>query len=174
MADIPDTLVLKRDRDLEGRTKDIWVRRGLLGLVLALVVLALLNVFGQRPETTSSASSAATVTVTAPVHLRGGLLWGAHFDVLAHHSLKKAVLVLNKAWLDNTQINTIEPSPVDETSKDGDLALTLGPITGGHHFDLYMEFQTNPTNVNRRIRTISLYDGANLLTTISQTETVYP
>jgi uncharacterized membrane protein YcaP (DUF421 family) len=27
VADIPDTIVLKRDRDLEGRRNEIWVRR---------------------------------------------------------------------------------------------------------------------------------------------------
>ena len=31
MADVPDTLVLKRDRDLEGRRNEIWIRRGLHG-----------------------------------------------------------------------------------------------------------------------------------------------
>lgn len=174
MADIPDTLVLKRDRDLEGRGHEIWIRRGLLALVGVLVVLALLNVFGQRPETASSESSAATLTLTAPTHLRDGLLWSAHFDIAAHHSIKKAVLVLNQAWVDDTQMNTITPSPVSETSRNGNLAFTLGPVKGGDHFDLYMAFQTNPTNVNRRTRSVSLYDGDNLITTINQTTTIYP
>ena len=41
MADVPDTLVLKRDRDLEGRRNDIWIRRGLMALVAAVPVVAL-------------------------------------------------------------------------------------------------------------------------------------
>jgi hypothetical protein len=31
MSDIPDTIVLKRDRDLVGRRNEIWVRLGLFG-----------------------------------------------------------------------------------------------------------------------------------------------
>jgi hypothetical protein len=159
MADIPDEIVLKRDRDLEGREKDIWIRRGLLGLVATLIVLALVNVFGQKPGTATANASAATLTLSAPTHLRGGLLWTAHVHIAAHHSIGKAVLVLNQAWADGAQINTIEPSPVSETSRNGNLAFTLGPIKAGDHYDLYMGFQTNPTNVNRRTRTVSLYDG---------------
>jgi uncharacterized membrane protein YcaP (DUF421 family) len=48
---VPDAIVLKRDRDLEGRQLDIWIRRGLMGLVAAVPLLALFNVFGQRPDT---------------------------------------------------------------------------------------------------------------------------
>jgi hypothetical protein len=174
MADIPDEIVLKRDRDLQGREKDIWIRRALLALVAALIVLALVNVFGQKPVTATASASAATLTLSAPTHLRGGLLWTAHVHIAAHHSIGKAALVLNQAWADGTQINTIEPSPVSETSRNGNLAFTLGPIKAGDRYDLYMGFQTNPTNVNRRTRTVSLYDGDNLISSISQTETIYP
>jgi hypothetical protein len=46
--------------------------------------------------------------------------------------------------------DTIEPSPVDETSNDGRLSLDLGRIDAGRTFVLYMQFQTNPTNVGHR------------------------
>ena len=45
MADIPDTIVLKRHRDLDGRSNEIWLRRGLFALVCLVPVLALLNIF---------------------------------------------------------------------------------------------------------------------------------
>jgi hypothetical protein len=35
MADVPDAIVLKRDRDLEGRQTDIWVPRVVMALVAA-------------------------------------------------------------------------------------------------------------------------------------------
>jgi hypothetical protein len=43
-------IVLKRDRDLEGRTWHIWARRALIGLVALVPVLALANLSGQRPR----------------------------------------------------------------------------------------------------------------------------
>lgn len=48
MPQIPDRLVLKRHRDLEGRRGEAWVRRTLLLVVTVPPVLALFNVFGQR------------------------------------------------------------------------------------------------------------------------------
>jgi hypothetical protein len=53
MADIPDRIVLKRHRDLEGLGGRIWYRRGLLTLLVAFLCLGLANVFGQRPHGTT-------------------------------------------------------------------------------------------------------------------------
>jgi hypothetical protein len=47
----PDTIVIRRDRDLAGRGREIWVRRIGVGVLLAVAVVALLNDFGQRPTT---------------------------------------------------------------------------------------------------------------------------
>jgi hypothetical protein len=55
VAQIPDTIVLKRDRDLVGRQNEIWVRRGLFALMCVVPVLALLNLFGQRPSESTAA-----------------------------------------------------------------------------------------------------------------------
>jgi len=41
MADVPDEIVLRRDRDLVGRRGDIWVRRAFVGAFAAISVLAL-------------------------------------------------------------------------------------------------------------------------------------
>ena len=62
MADIPDQIVLKRDRDLEGRAWEIWVRRGLFALLPIVALLGLLNLFGQHPSaTTTNAPGAASL-----------------------------------------------------------------------------------------------------------------
>src|SRR4051794_22946042 len=105
MAQIPDTIVLKRDRDLAGRQNEIWVRRGLFALLCVVPVLALLNVFGQRPATSSAAIGAARLSVYAPTRVRGGLLFQARFHLTAERDIKKAILVLAPGWLEGMTVN---------------------------------------------------------------------
>ena len=174
MADITDEIVLRRDRDLEGRRREIWIRRGLLALIGVFIVAAILNVFGQKPVTATAKSSAATLQLYAPTALRGGLLWSARFKITAHRALRKAVLRLSPSWAESMSINTIEPSPVNETSDNGTLVFTLGPIGGGKTYVLFMQFQVNPTNVSRAARTAELLDRNTRLAKISQTVTVFP
>ena len=174
MADVPDTLVLKRDRDLEGRRNDIWIRRGLMALVAAVPVVALFNVFGQRPDTTTLVSPAASLKIYAPSKLRGGLLYEARFHVTARQELKDAYLVLGTGWAEGMSINTIEPSPVSEASNSGRLSLELGHIGAGKSFILFMQFQVNPTNIGRRSQDVELDDGNTKLLTIHREVTVFP
>jgi hypothetical protein len=174
MADIPDTIVLRRDRDLAGRAWEIWVRRGLFSLLVLVVVLALANVFGQRPQTEVVRSAPATLHLYAPARVRSGLLFEARVRIAANQDLKKAVLVLGPGWLEGMSMNTLEPSPVSEASANGKLALTLGHIPAGNSYLLFMQFQINPTNVGHRPQTVWLYDGGRLLLTLHRTITVFP
>jgi hypothetical protein len=175
MAQPPQLLTLKRHRDLEGLyTVGLVVRR--IGYVIlgALAILGLLNVFGQRPSTDTADASAARLELYAPSHLRGGLLFMARFRITAKQDLKKATLVLDPGWAESMTINTIEPAPTDETSDNGRLALTLGPIKAGDSFLLFMQFQVNPTNVGRRPQDVELRDGDTHIATIHRTVTVFP
>ncbi|NUR77543.1 MAG: hypothetical protein HOQ28_14820 [Thermoleophilia bacterium] len=174
MATIPDTIVLKRDRDLDGRQNDIWVRRGLFALLCVVPVLALLNLFGQRPSTSSAAVGAAHLEVYAPTRVRGGVLFEARFNVTAQHDLQKAILVLDAGWLEGMTINGVEPQPVAEASADGRLSLDLGHIPAGKKYLLFMQFQVNPTNVGHRNQTVQLYDGDRKLAEVRRTITVFP
>ncbi|MGE5273645.1 MAG: hypothetical protein ACM3QU_07775 [Verrucomicrobiota bacterium] len=174
MAAIPDTIVLGRHRDLEGRRKDAWVRRALLVAIGLVPLLALTNLFGQRPHVAAAASPEATLELYAPGHVRGGLLWEARFTVYAHQELKDAVLELDKGWMEGMQINTVEPSPVGEASNDGRLVLDLGHVPRGQRHILFMQFQANPTNVGRRPQDVRLYDGDTLLATIRRRITIFP
>jgi hypothetical protein len=174
VADIPDSVVLKRDRDLQGRQKEMWIRRGLFALVCAIPVLALFNLFGQRPGTSSAATPAAKLSIYAPARVRSGLLWEARFHVTARTELKKATLVLDPGWAEGTSINTVEPSPLGEASANGSLSFELGHIPAGQSYILFMQFQTNPTNVGHRHQTVTLYDGARKLLTVHRAITIFP
>src|SRR2546430_14546032 len=89
VADIPDSIVLRRHRDLEGRRKDVWFRRGLLALVAGIPVLGLFNVFGQRPSRSTLAASAARLQLFAPTHPRGGPLHEARLHTTPPRGLQK-------------------------------------------------------------------------------------
>ena len=170
----PETLTLKRHRDLTGRAEYIWVRRALMLLVGALPVVALFNVFGQRPATAIGNAPAASLKVYAPTHLRGGLLYMARFTISAHQDVKKATLVLDSGWAESITINTIEPSPIDEGSDNGRLSFNLGHIAAGNKYRLFMDFQVNPNNVGSRDQDIELLDGKTHITTIHRSMFVFP
>jgi hypothetical protein len=174
MADIPDTVVLRRDLELRGREWHIWIRRGLVGLFAAISIAALANVFGQATEKVRASGPVADLTLDAPTTVRGGLLWQARFEIDAKTEVKDARLVLGRAWATGHTINTIEPSPIGEASAGGDLSFDLGHIRAGRHYTLFMDFQTNPTFFGVQHRTTDLYDGDTHLLSIDQSVTTFP
>jgi len=175
MADVPDRLVLKRHRDLTGVRHRIWIRRALLLALLGFLIAGLVNVFGQRPHGDVVDGAAARFELYAPSHLRGGLLYEARFTISAHRDLKSAALQLSPGWVEGSQLNTIEPSPIGEASRNGDLLLTLGHIRAGTTYRLFMQFQINPTNVAwGRRADVTLYDGATKLAHIDREVTIFP
>src|ERR1051326_4424258 len=105
MATTPDGMVLKRDRDLVGRRHEIWVRRVGMGLICAVPIIALFNVFGQRPQTTRITAPALSLSLNAPTRLRSGLLFTAKFDISANRELKKATRA-HRRWNDGMQEST--------------------------------------------------------------------
>ena len=176
MADVPDTLVLKRHRDLDGMFRGaIWVRRAVLTVLTAFCVLALLNVFGQRPSTARAETAAATLSLYAPTALRGGDFMQARFHITAKRDLKKAILKLDPGWAEGMSMNTVEPSPLGEASDNGRLSFELGHIPAGQSFILFMQFQVNPTNVAwHRPQNVELDDGNAVVARIHRTITVFP
>ena len=175
MSDVPDGIVLKRHRDLDGMRETLWPRRLILGAVVVFALLGLANVFGQRPVTASADTAVASLKLNAPDHLRGGLLFSARFHITAHHDVKDAVLVLDQGWAEGMAINTIEPSPVGEASRDGKLSLDLGHIPAGQSYVLYMQFQANATNLAwYRPAGVTLLDGSTRLLHIDHKVTSYP
>jgi hypothetical protein len=174
MADAPDTLKVTTHRDLRGRAWQIWIRRVLMGFVVVVPVLALFNVFGQRPATSAVSGTKASLKIYGATHLRGGLLYMTRFHITAHSDLKKANLILSPGWAEGITINTIEPSPIGEGSANGDLVFQLGHIPAGHSYILFMDFQVNPTNVGHRPQTATLADGSTALLTVHREVTIYP
>ena len=173
MADTPQFLTLKGNRDRQERI-ELFSRRLFFLLIFLIALAALLNVFGQRPANTLAASPAADLHVFAPTRLRGGLYFQGRFTVDAKQEVKKATIVLDSGWTEQMQINTIEPGPVGESSRDGKLALEFGHIPAGQKLVVWMQFQVNPTNVGHRSQDVALYDDKTLLATAERKVTVFP
>jgi hypothetical protein len=175
VADVPDGLTLKRNRDLDGIASVPWPRRVIITAIVGFAILGLANVFGQRPRTAVAAAPAATLKLYAPEHLRGGVLFSARFHITAHRDVKDAILILDPGWVESMSINTIEPSPVGEASSNGRVTLDLGHIPKGGSYILWMQFQVNPTNLAwRRAANVTLADGSTTLLSIRHHYTIFP
>ena len=113
---VPEGLTLDHHRDLVGRERRPIVREVLLGVLCAVLLLGLLNVFGQVESVSTAESSAARFEVSAPSKLRGGLFFEARYRVEAIAEIADATIVLDPSWFEDITLNTLEPSPVGETS----------------------------------------------------------
>jgi hypothetical protein len=173
VSDIPDQLTLKLNRDREGK-RDVVARRLMVGAIVVLLGLGLANLFGQHPSRTVAEAEAATLEVHAPERVRGGLFYQARFRVDALTEVEEATLVLDPGWVEGITINTVEPGPIGEASRDGRLAFELGRIPAGQKHVFYLQLQVNPTNVGHRSQDVRLYDGEELLAKIDRTITVFP
>jgi hypothetical protein len=173
VADTPAFLALRRNRDDATRVEQ-WVRRVVVTLLALFLLAGLLNLFGQRPDTSTAATPAASLKLYAPSRVRSGLYFEARFTITAREELMNAMLVLDPGWLEGMTMNTIEPSPIGEGSRDGKLVLELGHVPKGSAYILFIQLQVNPTNVGRRSQDVALYDGGRRLSTIDRTITIFP
>ena len=174
VARAPDTLTLARHRDLEGREERPLIRWLILAGILLLLVLGLTNAFGQRPQTDTVAANGVELEVYSPSRLRSGLYFMSRFTIRAERELEHATLVLDPGWLEGMTLNTLEPAPVAEASRDGRLALDLGRLRAGTRHVFFLHFQVNPTNVGHRPQDVELHDGETRLLHLDRTVTVFP
>jgi hypothetical protein len=175
-SELPDGLSLERNRDYQGmvRRHAPWIRRALLCAVTAIPVLALLDVFGQRPSTTSASSSAASLSVKTPAQLRGGLMFQTLVKVKPRREIHHLQLVFDEGWWEGMQVNSIKPEPESETSRDGKIVLEYGSWPAGKELVCWVNFQVNPTNVGHHREDVSLEDAGETLATVHRSVTIFP
>jgi hypothetical protein len=173
-SDLPDGISVPRNIDLNGRLHGPWIRRLLLGGIAVLPILALLGVFGQQPRTTRAASAAATMSVTAPSRLRSGLIFQARVEVAARRDIKQLELSFDRGWWESMSVNSIEPNPSSETSDNGRVVLSYGPLRAGQTLASWVYFQVNPTNHGERSEDVVLADGSNPLLHVHRAVTIFP
>jgi hypothetical protein len=173
VADPPQFLTLKFNRDRTERV-ELVIRRTTFAVITLIGLLALGNVFGQRPKETAVSADAADLEVFAPMALRGGLYYEGRLTVEPKRDIEKATLVLDSGWTEQMQINTIEPSPVGEASRGGKLTFDFGHLAPDDKLVVYMQFQVNPTNLGRRSQDVELYDDTTFIARADRTVTVLP
>ncbi len=173
MAATPQSLTLKENRDAT-EVYELGSRRAFFALLTIVLLLGLANTYGQSPTGSEVESAAARLEVSAPLDVRGGLYFQGRFRITAHRDIEHATLVLGSGWLESMHINTIEPSPVREASREGDLALDFGHVTAGDTITAYLQFQVNPNNLGRRSQDVRLYDDTELLATARRAVTIWP
>jgi hypothetical protein len=171
---MPLGIDLERHLELKGRSREVYVRRALLVLLALIPLLALLNVFGQRPSTSTASSTAADLEVYAPAHLRGGLLFMGRFTIDAHSTLRHPRLVLDPGWVEGMQVNTVTPAPAEESSRDGRLVYHYDDIRAGERVVIFAQFQVNPTNVGRRSQSVRLEADGQVPLVVHRTVTIFP
>lgn len=174
MTGLDERLDLERMRDLRGRSKQPWIRRGLLALLGVPVLLALTGAIGQPTQKLRAAGPAAELQVEVPDALRGGLLWRVRIAVRARRTIEHPRIILGPGFFEGMQVNTIEPSPVGEASRGPHVVLSYDALAPGDELVVYLQLQVNPTTVGKQDMSVQLDDEADPLARVRHVSTVLP
>jgi len=160
--------------DPRGEIVGLWVRRAVLMVFAVFALLGLLDVFGQGTTQTAASAPAAVLRVTAPKAVRGGLFFQSRVEVRARRDIAHPRLVLDEGWIEGMQVNSIEPSPVGEASRDGRLVLSYDALDTGERLVVWFQFEVNPTNTGHRAYGLELDDADTRIAAIDRYITVFP
>jgi hypothetical protein len=157
-----------------GATVGLWARRAVMTAFAAIAVLGLLDVFGQSTTQTAAHTSAAVVRVIAPPAVRGGLFFQSRIEIRALRALEHPRLVLDDGWVEGMQVNSIEPAPVGEASRDGRVVLSYDRVDAGERLVVWLQFEVDPTSVGHRSYGLELDDADTKVAAIHRHITVFP
>jgi hypothetical protein len=152
----------------------LWTRRVVLALFAVFVLLALFDRFGQQPSTAVAGGPAAIMRVSAPESVRGGLLYQVRVEIRARRTVRYPRLLLDHGWLEGMQVNSIEPNPASEASRDGRLVLSYDQLNSGDLLVIWMQFQVDPTYVGHRPADVELDDERTPVARVERSLTIYP
>ena len=157
-----------------GQSVGLWARRAVMTLFAVIALLGLLDVFGQGAASTTATGSAASVRVTAPQAVRGGLFFQSKVEIRAVRAIEHPRLVLDEGWVEGMQVNSIEPAAVGEASRDGRVVLSYDALDAGERLVVWLQFEVDPTNVGHRSYDLELDDGETPIATVDRDLTVFP
>jgi hypothetical protein len=162
------------DLDPRGETIGLWTRRAVMTVFAAISLLGVLDVFGQGTTQTVASAPAAVLRVTAPAAVRGGLFFQSRVEIRAVRAIEHPRLVLDEGWIEGMQVNSIEPSPVGEASRDGRVVLSYDAVDAGERLVVWLQFEVDPTSTGHRPYGLQLDDGETKLAAVHRDITVFP
>jgi hypothetical protein len=152
----------------------LWARRAVVALYAAVAGLALLDVFGQQPQGRAATAPGATLRLSAPGTVRGGLFFQSRLDVRATRTIEHPRLVLDRGWFEGMQINSIEPNPTAESSRHGRVVLSYDTLQAGDTLTVWLQFEVDPTYSGHRSYGVELDDATAPLAAIDHDLRVLP
>jgi|1186.fasta_scaffold465488_1 hypothetical protein len=174
VEELPGDLTIEHHALLHGRERHPVYRRGLFAVICVLPVLALLNVFGQHATSQTVHGTGATLEVEAAKNLRGGLLHQLRLTAVATRDMEHPQFVLSPGWFEQNTENSIAPDPLEQSSSNGRVVLSYGPLKAGQKLTVWIDFQVNPVNVGRRTVNVELTDGPRSVAFVKRNLTVFP
>lgn len=155
-------------------TRGLWARRLVMTVFAAVAALGLLGFAGQRGTTEHASGDAATLSVAAPDAVRGGLFFQARVTVAARRDVEHPRIVLGRGWVEGLQVNSIEPAPQSEASRDGRIVLSYDKIAAGDTLALWFQFQVDPTQPGKRDFSVELDDAEEPIAKVDRDLRVLP
>jgi hypothetical protein len=162
------------DRDSGSVTRGLWARRAIITVLCVVALVALFNRFGQRPAETTASVPAATMTLSAPEHIRGGLFFQSRLEIRAAQAVDHPRIVLANGWVEGMQVNSITPDPVGQASRDGRVILSYDALKQGDLLRIWFQFEVNPTNVGSRSYAVELDDAERPVARLTPSIAVLP
>jgi hypothetical protein len=71
-------------------------------------------------------------------------------------------------------VNSIEPTPSNQTTQNGSVVLSYGKLPAGQTLVTWIYFQVNPTNVGKRREDVVLEDGNTPIARVHRSMTIFP
>ena len=110
-------------------------------------------------ETLTDESETASLTWHSPARIRNGEFFEMRLSVDAHERIDELGVGIEAGLWEDFTINTFFPAATEETSEDGELRFTFGPLETGTSFLLKVDAQINPDMLWRNEGAVTVYDG---------------
>jgi hypothetical protein len=158
----------------ERHDRALWARRGIITLFCVVTALALAGRFGQQARQSEASGPAAQMRLSAPPVVRGGLFFQSRIEVRARREIAFPRIVLDNGWLEGMQVNSIEPAPASESSRDGRVVLSYDKLAVGDLLRVWLQFEVDPTSTGHRSYGVELDDAGTRVVRLSPSITVLP
>lgn len=151
----------------KAQSKGFWDRHSSpisLCILGSLLLAGLSGLLGGGPSPIMVADfPKAQLTAKLPTVLRNGQIFEFRFQIYAKSPLRNPTLTISRELWDDMTINTMLPAAQKETSTDGEVRLSYGPIATGEALDVKFDGQINPPLFGEAQGHIGLYDDDRFL-----------